>query len=153
MNQVKTVDADQGVEKSWALSVLYIVGRFILGLLLHPYQSMQILLEEKVFVWLTLTPAMLLAIITLAWRGLFLPGLSAIFNLSAWAELSLDFGLKPTLFGLEPGLGFVPLGLLELNLTVKDLVSFISTWLILFLLNWQVLLMYLLVRFKLAWQE
>ncbi|CAN5271327.1 hypothetical protein BH10PAT2_BH10PAT2_2040 [soil metagenome] len=49
-------------------SFLYSVGEIGLGLLLHPYQTMQSLQQEKIFAWMTLFPTVALAIVTVFWR-------------------------------------------------------------------------------------
>ncbi len=85
----------------------YSVVRISYGLLVHPYQTAQLLVVEKVFVWLTLLPSLLLVLLTLIWKF---------------------FKLIPI-----PGTGVV---------------SFLATWVSFFCLYWQVLLGYLLVRFK-----
>jgi len=41
---------------NWIFSFFYAVGRFALGLLLHPYQTMQLLIKQRIFVWVVLTP-------------------------------------------------------------------------------------------------
>ncbi|MBD3250618.1 MAG: hypothetical protein GF381_03560 [Candidatus Pacebacteria bacterium] len=108
--------------KKFVLSFTYAVGRFTLGLLIHPYQTMQLIVEQKVFVWLALTPTFFLAITTVIWRlvvGLGLP-LSYLF-FSGFDQISM---------GLSPWL------------------SFVSLWLVWFCVYWQVLLLYLLFRFS-----
>ncbi len=103
---------------NWLISFLYALGRFSLGLLVHPYQTMQLLVEQKVFVWLTLLPTLILGILTVVWKKIVLSLLIAIFKDSS----------------------------LELDIYY----SFLSTWATVFIIYWQAMLFYLLVRFKLA---
>lgn len=42
------------------LSIFYALGQISQGLLFHPYQTMQSLVREKVFVWLSFLPMMIL---------------------------------------------------------------------------------------------
>ena len=51
-------------------STTYSVGQIALGLLLHPYQTMQSLVQEKVFVWMVLLPSAVLAVVTMVWRAM-----------------------------------------------------------------------------------
>jgi len=53
---------------NWLLSFIYALARFSLGLLIHPYQTMQLLVEQKTFLWLTLLPTAMLGILTIAWK-------------------------------------------------------------------------------------
>jgi hypothetical protein len=57
-------------QSSWYFlsSVMYSIGQLGLGLLLHPYQTMQMLVEDKIFVWMALIPTLLLGFVTLVWR-------------------------------------------------------------------------------------
>lgn len=103
---------------NWLISFFYALGRFSLGLLVHPYQTMQLLVEQKVFVWLTLLPTLILGILTVIWKKIILLALLAIFNNSS---LELD-----------------------------TYYSFLSTWVTVFIIYWQAMLFYLLIRFKLA---
>ena len=100
---------------TWILSFFYALGRFSFGLLVHPYQTMQLLAEQKLFGWLAFLPS----------------------------------GLLLTLFVLRK-LALPPL-LLTLRITAPmptELISFFYLWLVLFFVYWQVMLIYLLIRFK-----
>jgi hypothetical protein len=99
------------------LSFFYALGRFAFGLLVHPYQTMQLLVRQKMFVWVVLTPTFLLGIPTLAWN--------ALLSLAA-PVLSID------LFWLDLA------------------ISFLSTWITVFVVYWQIILLYLLARFRFA---
>jgi hypothetical protein len=104
--------------KNAFLSILYSVGQLTLGLLLHPYQTMQSLVEDKVFVWMTLLPTGVLAIVTVLWRFLIVPAVQLVFSCQKT--------------------GFVGCTWLP----------FFSNWLTFFCLYWQILLLYLFFRFS-----
>jgi len=72
-------------------SVMYSVGQLGLGLLLHPYQTMQMLVEDKLFVWMALIPTLMLGFATLVWRFIATPVL--IFLLSGVATENFDLFL------------------------------------------------------------
>ncbi len=55
------------------LSTTYSVGQIILGLLVHPYQTLQFVVREKVFGWLVAFPFVLLCVLVAMWRLLFFP--------------------------------------------------------------------------------
>lgn len=100
------------------ISVVYSLAQISGGLLLHPYQTMQSLVRDRVFVWMTLLPSVILALITVFWRFIFVPVVSGFFSCTA-----TDF------IGCE----WLP---------------FVSNWITFFCLYWQVLLLYLLMRFS-----
>lgn len=100
------------------LSFIYSLGQITLGVLLHPYQTMQMVVEDKVFVWMSLLPTGVLAIVTVLWR-----------------------------FGIVP-LVRVMFTCAEVPLFACDYLPFISNWLTFFCIYWQVLLLYLLFRFS-----
>lgn len=93
---------------SSAYSVLQASG----GLILHPYQTMQYLVEEKVFVWLTFIPMLVGLIFLIIW----------------WICLQ-------TFFAMMPFIG---------------LWAFTAIWAMFFFVFWQILLLYLLVRFSIS---
>jgi hypothetical protein len=99
-------------------SFSYAVGQIGLGLLLHPYQTMQSLVEEKVFIWMTLFPMGVLAVITMGWRFAVVPAVRLVFSCSTS------------------------------GLIACDTLPFISNWLTFFCLYWQILLLYLFFRFS-----
>lgn len=100
-------------------SFLYAIGQITLGLLVHPYQTMQSLVKERVFVWMAAMPLYLLAVITVAWRFLVVPTVQLLFSCSTEYYLACD------------------------------MLSLVSNTIIFFCWYWQVLLLYLLVRFRL----
>ena len=101
-----------------ATSISYSVGQIGLGLLLHPYQTMQSLVEDKVFVWMSLLPAGVLAVVTVSWRFMIVP------------TVRLAFSCQTTGFW------------------ACDYLVFVSNWLTFFCLYWQIMLLYLLFRFS-----
>ncbi len=103
------------------LSFFYTLGRFALGLLLHPYQSMQLLAEHKMFIWLTLLPTAVLGFLTILIKLLFL--ILNYFDLTS-----------------------VYLGLLTEQLSAIYPVT--ATFIIIFCIYWQLMLFYLLLRFE-----
>lgn len=103
-------------------SFLYSIAQITLGLVLHPYQTMQSLLEDKVFVWMTLLPSLVLAVVTLTWRWLIVPSVQ-------------DFYSCQTTY-----------------VFICDYLSFIGNCLVFFCIYWQILLLYLLFRFRSAYR-
>lgn len=105
------------------LSVVgYSVGRISLGLLLHPYQTMQSLVFERTFWWLSLLPTMILASLTLAWRLMIVPGVQVFFSCSSTGWVACQY------------------------------LEFVSNWVTFFCLYWQIMLLYLLFRFYSVWR-
>ncbi len=100
-----------------AVAFIYSLGQITLGLLLHPYQTMQSLVRDKVFIWMALLPTGVLALVTVLWRFAVVP------------LVRLFFSCQSSNFG---GCEWLP---------------FISNWLTFFCIYWQILLMYLLFRF------
>jgi len=47
-------------KKAAILSVFYTLGKIGQGLLLHPYQTMQSLVRDKVFVWMSFLPLVIM---------------------------------------------------------------------------------------------
>ena len=105
--------------KATALSILYSVSHIAAGLLLHPYQTMQSLVKERVFAWMTGVPLYFLACITVLWRWAFVPVVQLVFSCSSCYFFACDA------------------------------LSFISNTLVFFCLYWQILLAYLFLRFRL----
>jgi predicted neutral ceramidase superfamily lipid hydrolase len=105
----------------WIVSFFYALGRFALGLLLHPYQTMQMIVEHKLFVWLTLMPTLFLALTTLVWK------------LIVWLfSFLLTIPSSPLLINSY---------------------SFFTTWIVVFCIYWQLMLFYLLIRFKTSMEQ
>ncbi len=104
--------------KNALLSLVYSVGQLTLGLLLHPYQTMQSLVEDKVFVWMALLPTGVLAVVTVLWRFVIVPLVQLVFSCQKTGFI---------------GCAWLP---------------FLSNWLTFFCIYWQILLLYLLFRFS-----
>jgi hypothetical protein len=108
--------------KNAFLSGSYAVFQISSGLFVHPYQTMQSLVQEKLFVWMVLLPSVALAVVTVAWRFAVVPLVSSVFSCKATGFM---------------GCGFLP---------------FFSDWITFFCLYWQVLLFYLLFRFTVVFK-
>lgn len=105
------------------LSITYSIGQITLGLLLHPYQTMQSLVEDKVFVWMTLLPTGVLAIVTVWWRFLIVPTVKLVFSCQKTGLIDCSW------------------------------LPFFSNWLTFFCIYWQILLLYLLFRFAAVFKK
>jgi hypothetical protein len=103
-------------------SVGYALGQITLGLLLHPYQTMQSLVKDKIFSWMALLPTGVLAVVTILWRFVIVP------------LVQLVFSCQSTGFW---GCSWLP---------------FVSNTLTFFCFYWQVMLIYLLFRFSAAFK-
>lgn len=104
-------------------SFLYSIFQIAQGLLFHPYQTMQSLIREKVFVWMSFLPLALYLVALVFWR----------------------FILRTILILFWPGIfefGFL-----------AGAFSFLAKWINLFCLLWQSMLIYLLFRFYKAWKK
>lgn len=96
----------------------YAIFELAQGLLIHPYQTMQELAQEKIFFWLALLPGMLLGSAVLIWRVALVPLVQLFFC----CQVTPIWGC--------------------------NLISFLANWLIFFCIYWQILLLYLFVRFS-----
>ena len=104
-------------------STFYAVGQLGLGLLLHPYQTSQGIVQEKVFSWMALFPSVILAMLTVLWRFFIVP-------------------LVRQYFSCAPS-----------HTLVCGLLPFVSNWLTFFCIYWQILLLYLFFRFSAAFRK
>jgi len=104
-------------------SFIYALGQITLGLLLHPYQTMQSLVKDKVFVWMSLLPTLVLALVTLLWRFSIVPIVGLVFSCRATDFVGCEF------------------------------LSLVSNVITFFCLYWQVLLFYLLFRFTVVFKK
>lgn len=100
------------------LSFVYSLGQITLGVLVHPYQTMQMVVEDKIFVWMSLLPTGVLAVVTVLWRFGIVPLVRIVFTCT------------------------------EVPFFACDYLHVISNWLTFFCIYWQVLLLYLLFRFS-----
>lgn len=105
------------------LSFIYSLGQITLGLLIHPYQTMQSLVRDKVFIWMTLLPTVVLALVTLLWKYGIVPAVRLFFSCG------------------------------DLNWFACQLLPVLSNFLTFFCVYWQLLLFYLLLRFHLIFSK
>lgn len=103
-------------------SILYSIGQIGLGLLLHPYQTMQSLAKGWTFSWLTLLPTAILAVITVFWRFGLVPVVGAVFPCSRHQDICA-------------------------------VLPFFSDWITFFCIYWQVVLLYLYIRFSMVFRH
>ncbi len=104
-------------------SLLYSLSQIGVGLILHPYQTMQGLVSDKVFIWMTLFPMGVLAVVTILWRFFIVPTVRLIFSCQ------------------------------QTQLFACDLLPFLSNWITFFCIYWQILLLYLFFRFWVAFKS
>jgi len=104
--------------KHFFTSLIYAVGEIGQGLLLHPYQTMQSLQQEKIFSWMTLFPSLTLGVLILLWRFGVIPLVRLFFSCSS--------------SGFWGCTGVV----------------FLADWVSFFCLYWQIFLLYLFIRFS-----
>lgn len=109
-------------ENKHLYTFVHAVGKITLGLLLHPYQTMQSLVQERTFVWMTLLPTVVLALVTALWKYITVPIVSTVFSCYT-------------------------------NQLFCIWIPFVSDWLTFFCLFWQVMLIYLVYRFKWAFDS
>lgn len=107
---------------NWLLSVGYSIGQIGLGLLVHPYQTMQSLVRDRVFVWMSLVPSVVLAVVTVGWRWGLVPAVRLVFSCQTTPLLACNW------------------------------LPFVSNWLTFFCVYWQIMLLYLLFRFRWAFR-
>jgi hypothetical protein len=108
--------------KNFILSYIYALFRFSLGLLLHPYQTMQILVVQKTFIWIALMPVIFLGLLIVLSKAVLFPLITFFLSVLTLPQTPLVFALY----------------------------SFFTTWLVIFVVYWQILLLYLLFRFRLS---
>jgi len=101
-------------------SFLYSIAQIIQGLFFHPYQTMQSLVRERIFFWLTLLPIAVWLIAQSVWAIIIVPVVSLVFSCSAT------------------------------GLVACELIPFFARWLLYFCLLWQLVLLYLFFRFVYA---
>jgi len=105
------------------VSLVYSIGQITLGLLVHPYQTMQSLVQEKVFVLMSLLPTLLLGFVTVVWRYLFVPVVRVVFSCTSTGFFGCEY------------------------------IDFFSNWLTFFMIFWQLVLLYLFFRFWWLYRE
>ncbi len=113
------------VNQAWRMmfSVIYALGQIALGLLLHPYQTVQSLVRDKVFFWMAALPLLVSIIIKFVWSFIFVPLVRLVFSCAV-----------TPFWGCE-------------------LIPFFAQWLLYFCLYWQIMVAYLFIRFSLAFRS
>lgn len=113
------------VNQAWqfTFSVMYALGQIALGLLLHPYQTVQSLVRDKVFFWMAALPLLVSIIVKIVWSFVLVPLVRLVFSCA-----------MTSFWGCE-------------------LIPFFAQWLLFFCLYWQILVAYLFVRFSLAFRS
>lgn len=110
-------------KRKLVLSTTYSLGQISVGLVLHPYQTMQALVREKIFVWMSLLPSLLLMVTTVLWKIVIVPLVRFVFSCSQSVVINCDW------------------------------LSFISNVISFYCIYWQLLLFYLLIRFSSAYRK
>jgi len=126
-------------------SFVYSAAQITQGLLVHPYQTMQSLVREKVFVWMTLLPTFVLGIVTVFWRGLMVPVVQLIFSCEGGSTGWLGWVVRE-IFQKPEWLSMSAAGSCQA-------LPFISYWMVFFCLYWQIMLIYLLFRFRMIFRD
>jgi hypothetical protein len=108
---------------SVVLSVVYSLAQIAQGLLVHPYRTMQSLVRERVFFVLTFLPVLVWVFAKLLWSLVIVPVVRLVFSCSASGFVGCEF------------------------------IPFLTNWLLYFCILWQMMLVYLLVRFEYAFSE
>lgn len=105
------------------LSIMYALGQITLGLLLHPYQTVQSLVRDKAFFWMAALPLLTSIIVKIFWSFVFVPLVRMVFSCS-----------------VTPFFGC-------------NLIPFFAQWLLFFCMYWQIVVAYLFIRFSLAFRS
>ncbi len=111
------------MKTKYFVSLIYAISQITGGLFLHPYQTMQSLAQDKVFSWMTFLPVAVFIGAKIIWFYLIVPLVRFAFS----CQTSDFFGC--------------------------DIIPFFANWLLLFCIYWQVLLLYLLIRFSIIFSE
>lgn len=111
------------MKTKYLTSLTYAISQIMGGLFLHPYQTMQSLAQDKVFSWMAFLPTAVFVGAKILWLYLVVPVVRFAFSCT-----TTDF------MGCE-------------------LIPFFANWLLLFCIYWQVLLLYLLIRFSIIFNE
>jgi len=104
-------------------SLIYSLGQITTGLFLHPYQTMQSLVKQKLFIWMTLLPSLFLSFLTIFWKLAVVPTVQIVFSCTTS------------------------------NFVACDWISFFSNFVTFFCIYWQILLLYLLIRFTFVYRD
>ena len=112
------------IDKSKAFwSFVYSLSQISLGLLSHPYKTMQLVVKGKLFSFVTLLPTAFLVFIILSWRLIITPLIRIFYSCSSQHIFLCDF------------------------------LPFLAHFMILFCFFWQLMLVYLLFRFYLLYRS
>lgn len=109
--------------KKWLISIGYSLFRISVGLIIHPYQTMQSLFKEPTFIFMTLLPTFFLGFLTMFWKGAFVPFVSLFFRCS--------------------GTGFF----------LCEFLNIFSNFVTFFCIYWQIILLYLFVKFHFVFDD
>lgn len=105
------------------VSSVYAICQIAVGLVLHPYQTLQSVVQEKVFLWMSVFPGVLLFFLIVNWRMWMLA------FLEFWFDCSPHFPL------------------------LCQLADVMALWIAFFCVYWQILVGYLTIRFILVFQK
>lgn len=110
-------------KRKLVLSATYSIGQISTGLILHPYKTVQALVREKIFVWMSLLPSVVLMLTTILWKIAVVPLVRNVFSCSQSVIIGCDW------------------------------LSFVSNLITFYCIYWQFLLFYLVLRFNSAFKE
>ncbi len=105
------------------LSVCYALGQITLGLLLHPYTTVQSLVRDRSFFWMAVLPLITSLMAKVAWEFGIVPLVQLFFSCSLT------------------------------SMWLCNAVPFFAHWLLFFCLYWQAVVAYLFIRFALAFRS
>lgn len=123
VKELKKTPIKRSPKRKVVFSAGYSVGQIALGLVVHPYQTMQSLVREKVFVWMSLVPTLALMLITLLWKLMVVPIVSIVFSCSEFLLIDCRW------------------------------LVYVSNFITFYCIYWQILLFYLLMRFNFAFRS
>jgi hypothetical protein len=104
-------------------SLAYSLGQITTGLLLHPYQTMQSLVKQKIFIWMSFLPTIFLSFLVIFWKFAVVPTVQLVFSCKT------------------------------IHFFACDWLHLLSNTIIFFCIYWQILLLYLLIRFILVYKK
>lgn len=104
----------------FSAAFFYAIFQITQGLFFHPYQTMQTLARERVFSWLVFLPVAVWTLVRVTWGVAIVPLVRLVFSCTT-----------ASFWGCE-------------------MIPFFTRWLWYFCLLWQIVLLYLLVRFMYA---
>lgn len=104
-------------------SSIYAVCQIIVGLVLHPYQTLQTVVQERIFVWMSVFPSFLLLFLIVNWR------IWILAFLEFWFECRPHFPI------------------------LCQVAEVVALWITFFCVYWQILVGYLTFRFVVAFRN